>query len=219
MKLSFYRVHHSQNRSGGYGSTQNSVIAGIAVLPDSVKQLTGKACNGMIYKIKSHKGHTIKMGGFMAEQKTKRVTFHLPISTVAKIEKLAARENQDVSKIIRKAIDAHLSIQANKDDIDFISGIIRQEVKAEIGKQANRLAAMLFKVGIIASSNYFMDVKMLADVISPSMQEDFKDINSNARKLGIEYMKQNGVNAVGFLEDDEAVLAATEKLKTDFSEE
>ena len=60
---------------------------------------------------------------------------------------------------------------------------------------------------------------MLSDVISPSMQEDFKDINSNARKLGIDYMKQNGVNAVGFLEDDEAVLAATEKLKTDFSEE
>jgi hypothetical protein len=150
----------------------------------------------------------------MTEQKTKRVTFHLPVGTVGKIEKLAARENQDVSKIIRKAIDSYLSIQANKDDIDFISGIIRQEVKAEIGKQANRLAAMLFKVGIITSGNYFLAVKMLSDVISPSMQEDFKDINSNARKLGIDYMKQSGVGAVEFLEDDEAVEAAAGKIKS-----
>jgi len=154
----------------------------------------------------------------MAEQKTKRVTFHLPIATVEKIEKLAARENQDVSKIIRKAIDRHLSIQANKDDIDFITGIIRQEIKAETGKQANRLAAMLFKVGIITSSNYFLAVKMLSDVISPSMQEDFKDINSNARKLGIDYMKQSGVGVVEFLEDEDAVEAAVGKVKTDFSE-
>jgi len=154
----------------------------------------------------------------MIEQKTKRITFHLPITTVDKIEKLAARENQDVSKVIRKAIDKHLSIQANKDDIDFISSIIRQEVKAEISKQANRLAAMLFKVGIITSSNYFLAVRMLADVISPSMQEDFKDINSNARRLGIDYMKQSGVGLVEFLEDDEAVSSAVGKIKTDFSE-
>ena len=154
----------------------------------------------------------------MVEQKTKRITFHLTVDTARKIERLAAKENQDVSKVIRRAIDKYLSIQANKDDIDFISGIIRQEVKAEIGKQANRLAAMLFKVGIITSGNYFLAVKMLADVISPSMQEDFKDINSNARKLGIDYMKQSGVGVVEFLEDDEAVAAAVGKIKTDFFE-
>ena len=154
----------------------------------------------------------------MSEQKTKRVTFHLPVTTAEKLEKIAARDNQDVSKVIRKAIDRHLSIQANRDDIDFISGIIRQEVKAEIGKQANRLAAMLFKIGVITAGNYFMAVKMLADVISPSMQEDFKDINSNARKLGIDYMKQSGVGVVEFLEDADGVAAVIGKLKTDFSE-
>ena len=151
-------------------------------------------------------------------QKTKRVTFHLPLDTADKIERLAAKENQDVSKIIRRAIDKHLSIQANKDDIDFISGIIRQEVKVEIGKQANRLAAMLFKIGIITAGNYFMAVRVLSDVISPSMQEDFKDINSNARKLGIDYMKQSGVGVVEFLEDADEVSAAVRRLKTDFTE-
>jgi len=140
----------------------------------------------------------------------------LPVETAEKIGRLAAKENQDVSKIIRKAIDNHMSIQANKDDIDFISAIIRQEVKAEIGKQANRLAAMLFKVGAIASSNYFLAARTLSDMISPSMQEDFQDIHTNARKLGIDYMRQSGVDVVEFLGDDDEVERAVAKVKSDY---
>jgi hypothetical protein len=56
------------------------------------------------------------------------------------------------------------------------------------------------------------------NVISPSMAEDFKDINTNARKLGIDYMKQNGVGVIEFLEDADEVEAAVRKLKTDLSE-
>jgi len=154
----------------------------------------------------------------MAESKTTRITIRLPIALAEKIEKLAARENQDTSKIIRKAIERHLHIQSTRDDVDFISGIIRQEIKAETDKQANRLAAMLFKVGVIASGNYFLNARMLSDVISPSMLEDFKDINSNARRLGISYMKQSGAGVVDFLEDEEAVAAAVEKIRTDYTE-
>lgn len=152
----------------------------------------------------------------MAKSKTKRITFHIDVDTALSLEKLAARENQDISKLIRKFIDKGLDVQSYSDNIDFISGIVRQEVKAEMGQQANRLAAMLFKIGIISASNYFLAVRLAADVINPSMQEDFKDINTNARKLGIDYMKQSGVNVVEFLEDDEAVSAAVSKLKTDF---
>jgi len=154
----------------------------------------------------------------MAESKTKRINFLLPVDTVKSLEKFAAKKNQNVSEIIRRAINEHLTIQANREDIDFISGIIRQEVKAEIGKQANRLAAMLFKIGVISAGGYFMSVRLMSDVINPSMQEDFKDINSNARKLGIDYMKQNGVGVVEFLEDADDVEMAVKKLKTDFTD-
>ncbi len=150
-------------------------------------------------------------------QTVQRRSIAFPVKQLEQLEKMAAKENQDVSKLVRKAVDSYMSLQANREDIGFITGIIRQEVKAEIGKQANRIAAMLFKVGAITSSNYFLSVKMLSDVINPSMQEDFKDINSNARKLGIEYMKQSGVGVVEFLEDEEAVERTVSKVKTDFS--
>jgi len=154
----------------------------------------------------------------MAEQKMKRINFLLPADTVRSLEKFTSKKNQNVSEVIRKAINEHLTIQTNREDIEFITNIIRQVVSAEIGKQANRLAAMLFKVGAITSSNYFLSVKTLSDIINPSLQEDFKDVNTNARKLGIDYMKQSGVGVVEFLEDDEAVERAVGKIKTDISE-
>ena len=139
--------------------------------------------------------------------------------TLEQIEKIALKQGVSSSEVIRGFVEEGLSVTGYQENIDFISGIIRQEVKAEIGKQANRLAAMLFKIGVIASGNYFLAVRMLADVISPSMREDFKDINSNARRLGVEYMKQNGVGVVEFLEDDEAVSAAVDSLKTDYTKD
>ena len=138
-----------------------------------------------------------------------------PGDMLEQIDKLALKKGVSTSEIVRGFVSKGLSVTGYEDNIEFLSGIIRQVVSAEIGRQANRLAAMLFKVGIITSSNYFLAVKTLSDVISPSMQEDFKDINSNARKLGIDYMKQSGVGVVEFLEDDEAVTAAVGKIKTE----
>ena len=60
---------------------------------------------------------------------------------------------------------------------------------------------------------------MLADVINPSMQEDYKDINYTARKLGIDYMKKTVPDVVKFLEDRDETDEITRKLKTDYATE
>jgi len=150
------------------------------------------------------------------KSRTKRVTFHLTYDMAKKIEKLADSKNMNFSELIRKAIDKYMDVDQYKDDTEFIAGIVQPIIKDEIGKQTNRLAAMLFKIGIITAGNYFLAVRTLSDVISPSMQEDFKDINANARKLGIDYMKQSGVGAVEFLEDGGAVERAASKLKSEY---
>ena len=150
--------------------------------------------------------------------KTVQITARISEKKYEALKTLAASKHINMADIVRGFIDKGLSVQSYQDNIDFISGIVRQEVKAEIGKQANRLAAMLFKIGVISAGGYFMSVRLMSDVINPSMQEDFKDINSNARKLGIDYMKQNGVGVVEFLEDSDDVETAVKKLKTDFTD-
>jgi hypothetical protein len=153
--------------------------------------------------------------GHLMNKKTSVVRRSLALhdKQLENLQKQAAREGMNVSELMRKAVDKYLAIEGYKEDIDFLTGIIRQEVRAETSKQGNRIAAMLFKVGSITSSNYFLQVRMLADMINPSLQEDFSAINSVARKLGIDYMKQNGAAVVEFLEDDEAVEAAADKIK------
>lgn len=151
------------------------------------------------------------------KQKNQVRSVVFPADMLEQIEKAADRKNVFASDIIRDYVNKGLSVKGYEEDVEYLTGIIRQVVSAEISRQANRLAAMLFKVGAITSSNYFLSVKMLSDVISPSLQEDFKDINSNARKLGIDYMKQSGVGVVEFLEDEDAVERAVGKVKTDFS--
>ena len=148
--------------------------------------------------------------------RTRRVTFHLTTDMVTTLEKQAAATNQTISEVIRKAIDKYMDVDQYKDDTEFIADIVQPIIKDEIGKQANRLAAMLFKIGIITAGNYFLAVRTLSDMITPSLYEDFKDINANARKLGIDYMKQSGVGVVEFLEDDEAVERAASKLKSEY---
>jgi hypothetical protein len=161
-----------------------------------------------------------KRGIFMPVNRDRNVQITVVLSQkmYEDVAAWAKVKHKTVSDVVRDFIKKGLSVEHYQENIDFLSGIIRQEVKAEMGKQANRLAAMLFKIGVLTAGNYFMAVRLMSDVISPSMQEDFKDINSNARKLGIDYMKQNGVGVVDFLEDADEVEEAARKLKTDFSD-
>jgi len=129
------------------------------------------------------------------------------------VRMVAASRHQNMPDVIRNFIQKGLSVEGYQENIGFLTGIMRQEIKAEMGKQANRLASMFFMVGIIAAGNYFMCARLMSDVISPSMQDDFKDINATARRLGIEYMKMNGVGVVEYLEDDDGVCEAMRKLK------
>ena len=148
---------------------------------------------------------------------TKRVTAHIHVDMIKTLENEAFRTGQNVSRIIRRALDRYYDIEADKENADFFTDILRPIVRDEIGKQANRLASMLFKIGVISAGNYFLAVRTLSDVISPSMMEDFKDIDANARRLGIDYMKYSGVGVIEYLEDDDKVAQAAKKLKTDWN--
>jgi hypothetical protein len=148
-----------------------------------------------------------------SEERTAKRSVVFSKRQIEEIEKLAVTRNCFASDIIRDFVDKGLSVQGYRDDTDFLTGIIRQEIKAEMGKQANRLAAMMYKIGVIAAANYFMDVQMLSDVINPSMQADFKDIHSNAQKQGREYMNQKVMDALSFLEDADEVEAVAAQIK------
>ena len=147
------------------------------------------------------------------EERTQKRSVVFSTRQLEEIEKLANHRNCFASDVIRDFVDKGLSVQGYKDDIDFLTGIIRQEVKAAMGLQANRLAAMIYKIGVLAASNYFMNVQMMSDVINPSMQADFKDIQAKARKVGMDYMNMKVKDVLEFLEDEEEIAQTVAKIK------
>lgn len=152
-------------------------------------------------------------------EKAIQITVKIAPSTYKSLQKLAAKSNQNMSDVVRKFIDKGMTIDGYKDDINLITDLIRQTVHFEMGITANRLEKMMFKMGIISASNYFLAVRMLADVISPSMQEDFKDINTNARKLGLEYMSMNYPAFRSLMENEEEVTEMADSIRRSFQDE
>lgn len=85
---------------------------------------------------------------------TQRVSFHLTIDMIKSIKRRADSTGQNTSQVIREALDKYFKIEAQREDSEFFSNIVRSSVRDEIGRQANRLAAMLFKIGIISAGNF-----------------------------------------------------------------
>jgi hypothetical protein len=154
-----------------------------------------------------------------AEERTQKRSVVFSTRQIEEIEKLAIKRNCYASDVIRDFVDKGLSVQGYRDDVDFLSGIIRQEVKAEMRAQANRLAAMLYKVGVLSASNYFMNVQMMADVINPSMQDTFQSIHEKSRRVGMDYMNMKVKDVLEFLEDEEEIAATMARIKKNWFDE
>ena len=70
--------------------------------------------------------------------RTERKTIHLPPDTIQALNKLAARNGTDFSKEVRRAIDEYLDLESTAENIDMISGVIRQELSGQIKGLGNR---------------------------------------------------------------------------------
>ena len=81
-------------------------------------------------------------------ERTIQMTVKFAPSTYKAIQKLAAKENINMSEVVRKYVYKGLEVQGYRDDLDFITGIIRQEVSAAMGMQAHRLRQIMFKIGV-----------------------------------------------------------------------
>ena len=65
----------------------------------------------------------------MAKNTQKR-SINFSTETLESLDKLAAKKHTTASELVRGYVDKGLSIEGNREDIDFIAQIIRQELTA-----------------------------------------------------------------------------------------
>ncbi|MCI8392246.1 MAG: hypothetical protein HFI35_16610 [Roseburia sp.] len=137
------------------------------------------------------------------------------------LDKLAAKTDTTTSELVRGYVEKGLAIDGNREDIDFIAGMIRQELTAvynagEIASIVNhgidRLAKMLMKIGKINGAVFFLLIKVLMNFVNEGSEDRFDEMVADAVRLGVDYMQKKDFQINSFLQDTANLLDLAEKI-------
>lgn len=86
-----------------------------------------------------------------------------------------------------------MSVEACTEEIDFITPIVQQEIKAAIDGLNNRLAVLASKDLIMSAAAYYSTnaIAIITDLIDTNRYTTFREIEKKSRQLAMEYMKMN----------------------------
>ena len=140
--------------------------------------------------------------------RTERKTIHLPPDTIQALNKLAARNGTDFSKEVRRAIDEYLDLESTAENIDMISGVIRQELSGQIKGLGNRLAGL-----IKSAAGYYANIAIIADLIDRDRYSSFEKIEAAARKEALAFANQKNADALRIFLDDEEMKKAIQAVQ------
>ena len=145
--------------------------------------------------------------------RTERKTIHLPPDTIRALNKLAARNGTDFSKEIRRAIDEYLDLESTAENIDMISGVIRQELSGQIKGLGNRLAGLINRLTIISAAGYYANIAIIADLIDRDRYSSFEKIEAAASKEALAFANQKNADALRIFLDDEEMKKAIQAVQ------
>lgn len=93
--------------------------------------------------------------------KTVQVTTTILSKDYESLKALSAKTHKPMSEIIREYIINGMSIDKNKDDIDFIRKQIREELNSVMDGYMNRLIKLLIRIGTMTITMCFFTSKLL----------------------------------------------------------
>ncbi|MDF2923891.1 MAG: hypothetical protein K0R57_2805 [Paenibacillaceae bacterium] len=128
-------------------------------------------------------------------EKTVQITVKLPKKQYESLKKYAAAKHLSMADIVRAFIQKGMSVEAYTEEIDFITAIIRQEIKVAIDGLSNRLAGLASKDLIMSAAAYYSTIAIITDLIDTNRYTTFREIEKKARQLAVEYMKMKLTDA------------------------
>ena len=152
---------------------------------------------------------------------TQKRSINFSTETWETLDKLDAKRQTTASELVRGYVEKGLSLDGNREDIDFIASIIRQELmavyhvedmKGICDHNTNRLAKMLMKIGKINGAIFFLLIKVLINLTNEGSEDDFEQMLSEAVKLGVDYMQKKDFQINSFLQDTGHLRDLAEKL-------
>ena len=146
------------------------------------------------------------------EKRTQKRSVTFGVDMLEQLDKLALRKKTSTSELVRVYVEKGLAIDGYKDNVDLIATIVRQEIKAQLDTQIDRLAKMLMKTGKISAGLYYLVLKLLLKQYGATHSQSLKELATETRKMGVKYMQMQDYQINDYLEDDDMIFSDTEKL-------
>jgi len=119
------------------------------------------------------------------QKKTKRINVSFDQDTYNHIMRLAAQRDESMSDVVRLYTEEGLQGTLNSNNIDFIAGIIREQVKNTMQPQIERLATLSAKTYMEAATASLLTAETIAKFVDDSQQEAFEEVYEKARKKAL----------------------------------
>lgn len=123
----------------------------------------------------------------MKERLTNRIYPMFDDETYDQIKKLAAKKNCSLAEVVRDLTIQGLHTEVTKDNINFISGIIREQMQSVLKTHVERLAALEAKTCMAAASSMYLNLEALEKLVPPTQRTDVQNSYAKARKKAHNY--------------------------------
>ena len=118
-----------------------------------------------------------------------RVTVTFDGDTYMQLKNIADKNHISISEAVRRYIEAGLNGSLSEANIDYISQIIREQLRIVMKPSIERLASLSTKTCIQASAAAYLTAETIARFVPEELQEDVQLVYEEARKKGVRYTK------------------------------
>lgn len=150
-----------------------------------------------------------------------QITFKVPKEKANTLKILSAKKHIPLAELVRRLVDKGLNLESSREDIDFITDIIRQElnsiyrledIKGILDKQTNRLAKMMMKIGKMSTGQLFLLINMFLEIVDSADENKFDEILEKSMRNGVDYMQKKDFTINEFLQDVDNLKNISENL-------
>lgn len=105
------------------------------------------------------------------------------------MKKISMRSHQSQSETIRNLVGEALRLHVTEDNLDFITTIMSDQIKASLAPYMERLIKLNAKTCIQSGTSVYLNAEALSQFVPISQQQDFLEAYERARKKAIADLK------------------------------
>lgn len=106
-----------------------------------------------------------------------------------RLKRYAALSDKSMSTVIREFTSKGLDGELTQSNIDFLTPIIREQLKSIMDIQFERLASITAKTCIQAGAAAYLSAEALSAFVPDKYQRDFNDAYQASRKKAVNYLR------------------------------